>query len=233
MSTKSIVTPPGDVIDLSLPMSKETAQALQLGQMITVSGPLFTGRSLFHIRAIRDDVFPPLDYEAVNCFFHVGPVMRQADDGWHVVSVEPTSSIRFERYAPDVIRRFGLRTLIGKTTMGRASAAALRDVGGVYLSKVGICGNFLAKQITRIREVHFLDELGKTEATWVLEVERFGPFFVAIDAQGNSYFEQLARETDARMPSINQELQIPRDFQYTPVNPTGCVTSDSGESHAG
>ena len=111
-----------------------------------------------------------------------------------------------------------LRTLIGKTTMGPNTAEALAEVGGVFLSKIGLCGNQLAQQVKKIREVHFVDELGKTEATWVFEVERFGPFFVAIDANGNSYFENLDADVESRFPEAAKTLGIPADYQYTHVN---------------
>ena len=68
--------------DIKLPMSEADARSLQLGEMITVSGLLFTGRSRFHIRAIEDDLFPPIDYDKINCFFHVGPVMKQENGEW-------------------------------------------------------------------------------------------------------------------------------------------------------
>ncbi len=204
--------------DLKLPLSAEDAAALQLGEMVTVSGLIFTGRSRFHIRAVVDDVYPPLDYGQINCFSHVGPVMKQTPDGWEVVSIEPTSSIRFERYGADVVRKFKLRTLIGKTTMGPRTAEALKEVGGVYLSKIGLSGNSLRKQVKKVREVYFLDELGKTEATWVFEVENFGPFFVAIDANGQNYFEQLARDVEQAMPECLRELGVPGDYACTEVN---------------
>lgn len=207
-----------DIRNLALPLTAECARELKLGQLVTVSGRLFTGRSRFHIRAIADGTHPPLDYGAVNCFFHVGPVMADENGRWRVVSAEPTSSIRFERYGADVIRKFGLRTLIGKTTMGPATARALQDVGGVFLSKIGLCGNELASQVTRVVDVHFLEELGKTEATWVLDVSHFGPFFVAIDAHGGSYFEQLEQETAMRLPEIERRLGISPDFTFTEVN---------------
>jgi len=206
---------------LQLPLSEDEARELALGDMVTVTGAVFTGRSRFHIRAIEQGVVPPLDFGAVNCFFHVGPVMRQTAAGWEIVSIEPTSSIRFERYGGEVVRRLGLRTLIGKTTMGPKTAAALAEVGGVYLSKIGICGNQLAAQVKRVREVHFLEELGKTEATWVFEVERFGPFFVAIDARGRSYFEELDAQTRSRMARVERGLGIPEGFDYTDVNASG------------
>jgi len=204
---------------LQLPLSEEQARCLKLGDMVTVSGLLFTGRSRFHIRAVEDDIVPPLDYETINCFFHVGPVMRQKGGRWDVVSIEPTSSIRFERYSGNVIRKLKLRTLIGKTTMGPGTAAALREVGGVHLTKLGICGNLLSPQVKEVVDVHFLDELGKTEATWVFRVERFGPFFVDMDAGGRNLFENLDADIRSRMAEIDRMLGIPEDFSYTTVTP--------------
>lgn len=199
--------------DLPLPLDEATARSLALGEMVTVSGPLFTGRSRFHIRAVEEDLYPPIDYSRINTFFHVGPVMKRGEDGWEVVSVEPTSSIRFERYGADVVRKFGLRALIGKTTMGPRTAEALREVGGVYLSKIGLSGNALRQRITGVLGVHFVEELGKTEATWIFEVERFGPFFVAIDARGRDYFREYAPDT----AKAAARLGIPEDFKFTDV----------------
>ena len=162
-----------EIRDIKLPMTEEDIKSLKLGEMVTVSGLLFTGRSRFHIRAIADDVYPPVDYEKVNCFFHVGPVMRQDDGEWKVVSCEPTSSIRFERYGADVVRKFKLRTLIGKTTMGPGTAQALKEVGGIYLSKIGLSGNALKDQVKKVHDVHFLDELGKTECTWIYSLRHY------------------------------------------------------------
>ncbi|MBI3946979.1 MAG: fumarate hydratase C-terminal domain-containing protein, partial [Armatimonadetes bacterium] len=197
------------------------ARSLPLGQMVTLSGLLFTGRSRFHIRAVDEAIVPPLDYARVNAFFHVGPVMRLQRGEWQVVSAEPTSSIRFERYGAAVVRRLGLRVLVGKTTMGRATAGALRDVGGVHLTKIGLCGNALARQVRRVRAVHFLEELGKTEATWVFEVERFGPFFVDMDARGGNYFEEQEAGSRGRLEAIERELGIPADYTFTPTRPEG------------
>ena len=208
-----------DIRHLDLPLTEDAARSLALGEMVTVTGAVFTGRSRFHIRAIELGILPPLDFAQGNAFFHVGPVMRKIDTGWEVVTAEPTSSIRFERLAADVVRKFNLRVLIGKTTVGPRTTAALREVGGVFLSKIGLCGNALAAQVRQVVEVHFLEELGKTECTWVYEVERFGPFFVAIDAHGHSYFEDLNRDVVARSRELEAALGIPADFAYTEVKP--------------
>lgn len=206
------------IVDLKLPVSANQARQLKLGQVVTVSGLVFTGRSRFHIRAIEENIIPPIDYEKVNCFFHVGPVMKKNNQGqWEIVSIEPTSSIRFERYGADVVRKLNLHVLIGKTTMGPDTSKALAEVGGVHLSKIGICGNQLSAQVKKVHEVHFLDELGKTEATWVFEVEKFGPFFVDMDASGNNYFSDLNKHVKANIEDISQSLGIPKDYSFTNV----------------
>jgi len=204
--------------ELRLPLSPQDARSLKLGEIVTVNGLLFTGRSRFHIRAIEQNIEPPVNYQAVNCFFHTGPVMQQDNGQWHTVSCEPTSSIRFERYGAAVVRKFNLRTLIGKTTMGPETARALAETNGVYLSKIGLSGNALRDQIVRVHDVYFLEELGKTEATWIYEVKNFGPFFVAIDAFGRNYFEELGTEVAAALPAIKQKLGIPHDYVDTEVN---------------
>jgi len=203
---------------LGLPLSEAEARALPLGALVTVTGLVFTGRSRFYIRAVEQGLLPPLDFQQINAFFHVGPVMRKQDGDWHIVSIEPTSSIRFERYSPEVIRRLGLRVLIGKTTMGVETAKALQEVGGVHLSKVGLCGNKLATQVRKVCGHYFLEELGVTETTWVFEVERFGPFFVDMDAQGNNYFTILNAEVEKRRSLVDAKLGIPANFSLTSVS---------------
>ena len=210
-----------EIKHLTLPLGEAEARALRLGDMATLSGLVFTGRSRFHIRAVDEGVLPPLDFAQVNAFFHVGPVMRQGAQGWETVSIEPTSSIRFEKYGGAVVRQLGLRALIGKTTMGPGTAVALREVGGVHLSKIGLCGNLLRRQVKRVVGVHFLEELGKTEATWVFEVERFGPFFVDMDAQGRNYFEEQEAEVESRIAQVRSRLGVPADFAYTRVGVEG------------
>ena len=210
--------PERDIPNLILPLSEDQARELKIGDMVTVSGFLFTGRSRFHIRAVEGNILPPIDFTHVNGFLHAGPVMRRENDEWQVISLEPTSSIRFERYGGAVIRKLGLRAILGKTTMGPGTARALRDVGAVYLSKIGVCGNLLRQQVKRVHAVYFEKELGKTEATWVLEVERFGPFLVGMDATGGNYFTELDEAVGKGMASAYRTVGVPPDLDYTKVN---------------
>jgi L(+)-tartrate dehydratase beta subunit len=87
------------------------------------------------------------------------------------------------------------------------------------LTKIGICGNILKDKIVKVHNVYFLDELGKTEATWIFEVKDFGPFFVDIDSSGNNYFEQINGEIESKMPGIYAKFGINEDYDYTKVTP--------------
>jgi len=204
--------------NLRVPLKKEDVKNLKIGDIVYVSGKLYTGRSLFHIRAIEDGILPPLNFKKMNCFLHVGPVMRKVMGKWEPVSIDPTSSIRFEKYGGAVVKKLGIRAVIGKTTMGRETMAAMREVGCVHLSKIGIYGNVLASRIKRVVDVYFIEELGKTEATWVFDVDNFGPFFVDIDSYGNNYFQELDREVDQRFKNVYKRFGIPENFAYTNVS---------------
>ncbi len=65
-----------------------------------------------------------------------------------------------------------------------------------------------------MRSVHWLEELGIAQAIWVLEVERFGPFLVESDLEGNSLFEQANRETSARLEALYRGLRAPALSRY-------------------
>lgn len=206
-------------IRLSIPLKEKEVRDLEIGDVIYLDGPIFTGRSLFHIRAIDENILPPVDFKKMNIFMHIGPVMVQVNNEWHPVSMAPTSSIRFEKYGAAVIRKLGLKGIIGKTTMGAESTVAMKEVGCVHLTVVGVMGNTLASQVTRVLNVHFLDKLGKTEATWVMELENAGPFIVSIDTHGKNLFHRVNREVEKRFEDFYAKYGISKDFTYTDVNP--------------
>ena len=75
---------------------------------------------------------PPVDLRGA-ALYHCGPVMPKKDgDGWRVTAAGPTTSIREEPYQADVIRRYGVRAVIGKGGMGAKTLAALQESGAVY-----------------------------------------------------------------------------------------------------
>jgi tartrate/fumarate subfamily iron-sulfur-dependent hydro-lyase beta chain len=203
---------------LKIPLTEEDVRGLKIGDVVFLDGPVYTGRSLFHIRAIDQNIIPSLDFKQMNVLMHIGPVMEKADDSWRPVSMAPTSSIRFEKYGAAIIKKLGIRAIIGKTTMGSGTMEMMKEFGAVHLTVVGIMGNLLANQVKRVLGVYFLEELGRTEATWVMELEKGGPFIVDIDTKGNNLFHQVNRDVESRFEKFYEKFGIPKGFEYTDVN---------------
>jgi L(+)-tartrate dehydratase beta subunit len=145
-------------------------------------------------------------------------MMEKAGNSWKPISMTLTASIRFEKYGAAMIHKLGLRAMVGKTTMGVETMKAMQSWGAVHLTTVGIMTNILAGQIKRVRDVYFLDELGKTEASWVLEMEKAGPFIVDIDARGNNLFHQIHRRVEKRLEEIARKFGVPEGYQYSDMN---------------
>ncbi len=67
-----------------------------------------------------------------------GPVtLQRENDKWYVKAAGPTTSIREEPYQADVIKKYGVRAVIGKGGMGPKTLAALKEYGAVYLNGIG------------------------------------------------------------------------------------------------
>jgi fumarate hydratase class I len=133
---------------------------------------------------------PPVDLRGA-VLYHCGPVVAKEGDTWRVTAAGPTTSIREEPYQADILRRYGVRAVIGKGGMGAKTLEALKDTGAVYLNAIGGAAQFYARCITRVDDVS-LTEFGTPEAMWHLEFEDF-PAIVTMDSHGNS----LHRDVEA------------------------------------
>ncbi|HEX78157.1 MAG TPA: fumarate hydratase [Dehalococcoidia bacterium] len=200
---------------LTIPLSQEDVRGLKVGDIVYLDGLIYTARSLFQLQVVEQDILPPIDFSRLNVMVHIGPVMKKVGDSWMPVSMAPTSSIRFEKLGPTIIKKLGVRAFIGKTTMGEKTMQAMKEYGCVHLSVVGVMGNIFAKQVKRVVEVHNL-ELGIPEATWVMEVENAGPFIVDIDTHGNNLFHQVNAEVEKRFDQVYEKYGL-KDFAYTNV----------------
>lgn len=173
---------------LTIPLSEDDARSLNVRDTVYLNGRIFTCRSQFQIRALEQDTVPELDFRVHNVMFHMGGIVKKEADRWKVVSLLATSSIRFEKLGAAIVRKMGLRAVIGKGTMGEQTMQEMKSFGCVHLSWGGLMGNILAQRVANVVEVYDLETLGQLEATWVLDVENFGPFVVSIDTKGNNLF---------------------------------------------
>jgi len=184
---------------LRTPIAEDEVRALKAGDVIYVSGLLFTARDEAHkVLLERGEPFP-LEGLAL---FHCGPVVRKRGDGWEVIAAGPTTSMRMESLEPEFLRRFKPRVIVGKGGMGEETLAALSEVGAVYCHFTGGAGALAAQRIKGVREVHHLEELGIPEAVWVFEVERFGPLVVAMDAHGRSLYAEVGAAVETNLEKV-------------------------------
>ena len=95
----------------------------------------------------------------------------------------------------DIIRRLGVRLVIGKGGMGASTLAALRECGAVYLQGVGGAAALTARRIAAVEGVYLLDEFGPTEAMWQLRLDGLEAI-VGMDSHGASLFDAV-RESSA------------------------------------
>ncbi len=176
----------GREIPLQAPISEAAVRALKVGDVVLISGRMFTGRDAVHAHLMKHE--PPVDL-AGGVLYHCGPVVARDGDGWRVTAAGPTTSIREEPYQAEILERYGVRVVIGKGGMGPKTLAGLQASGAVYLNAVGGAAQFYARCIEAVAGVSLM-EFGTPEAMWHLEVRDF-PAIVTMDAHGNSLHKDV------------------------------------------
>ena len=176
----------GREVVLTAPISEEQIRALRVGDVVLVSGRMYTGRDAVHAHLVKNA--PPVDLDG-QVLYHCGPVMVKEEDRWSVKAAGPTTSIREEPYQGDIIKRYGVRAVIGKGGMGAKTLAAMKEAGAVYLNAIGGAAQFYARCIESVDGVS-LTEFGTPEAMWAFRVRDF-PAIVTMDAHGNSLHKEV------------------------------------------
>ncbi len=190
----------GREVALESPLTDAQVRALKVGDVVLLSGRMFTGRDAVHAHLMKHD--PPVDMRG-SILYHCGPVVVKEGDSWRVTAAGPTTSIREEPYQADIIKRYGVRAVIGKGGMGAKTLAALKEHGAVYLNAIGGAAQFYAQSITAVDGVSLL-EFGTPEAMWHLRTAGF-PAIVTMDAHGNSLHADIERESGQHLEVIGMK----------------------------
>lgn len=199
--------------ELKTPFDPAEIAKLRVGDLVYVSGKAFTCRSRLH-RWVFDENHPaPGAALERDLLIHVGPIVLRHPHRYELVSFMPTSSIRFEKWGARSVEHWGLKMIIGKTTMGPETMEAMKRLGCVHASPQGVSPNLWASQI-QITDVELFDELGTIEATWHMDLEKLGPFVIDIDTQGNNLFEQVDERVAENKARVYERLGL-TDFEYT------------------
>ncbi|MGM7636789.1 fumarate hydratase [Bacillus sp. Hm123] len=189
-------------VTLQAPITEEQIRELKVGDVVRINGMMYTGRDAIHKYLTDHDA--PVDLNG-QVIYHCGPVMLKDEEGqWHVKAAGPTTSIREEPYQGDIMKKFGIRAVIGKGGMGPKTLAALKEHGGVYLNAIGGAAQYYADCIKSVEGVDLM-EFGIPEAMWHLQVEGFTAV-VTMDSHGNSLHEAVDKSSLEKLAQFKEPV---------------------------
>jgi fumarate hydratase class I len=192
----------GREVVLQTPISEAQIRELRVGDVVVINGLMHTGRDAFHKYMMDHDC--PVDLNG-SVLYHCGPVMMKDEQGeWHVKAAGPTTSIREEPYQGEIMKKFGIRAVIGKGGMGAKTLAALKEHGGVYLNAIGGAAQYYAQCLKKVEGVDFL-EFGIPEAMWHLQTEGFAAI-VTMDSHGNSLHAEVEKSSFEKLQSFKEPV---------------------------
>lgn len=169
---------------LNAPLSDADARMLRSGDVVFLSGIIYTARDVAHKKL--DDLLnegKPLPIELKGAvIYYVGPT--PPPPGYVIGSAGPTTSYRMDAFAPR-LHSLGAKASIGKGIRNPAVRQALKDHGGVYFGATGGAGALLSTCIKEAKVVAF-PEMGP-EAIRELRVENL-PLLVINDSVGGELY---------------------------------------------
>ena len=189
----------GREVVLTAPLTEAQMRALKVGDVVLINGEMNTGRDNVHAYLMKNP--PPMDLNG-SVLYHCGPVMLKQGDEWKVKAAGPTTSIREEPYQADVIKKYGVRAVIGKGGMGAKTLAALKECGAVYLNAIGGAAQYYARTVEKVLGVELM-EFGVPEAMWRLRVKNFAAI-VTMDAHGNSLHVDVEKTTGEALETLRE-----------------------------
>ena len=185
--------------ELATPVGEETIRRLRVNDTVTLQHRLFGIRDATQIALFDRGRTTRFDLHG-QAVIHTAPNVRKvavsADNptGYASVCIGTTTSMRMERFTEPLMRDLGVRIIVGKGGLARASLDAFRKYGGVYLAIVGGTAALETTWIEAIEDVD-LDDLNP-ESLWQFRIRGFGPLRVAMDSRGGSLYESV--DADAR-----------------------------------
>ena len=191
----------GKEVPLQTPLNEEQVRKLKVGDVVLINGEVYTGRDAVHSYLMKHA--PPVSLQGT-VLYHCGPVVLKNNGSYKITAAGPTTSIREEPYQAEIIKRYGVRAVMGKGGMGAKTLAGLKDCGAVYLNAIGGAAQYYSRCIEDVLGVHLL-EFGIPEAMWHLRVRDF-PAIVTMDANGNSLHADVEKASAIVLASLAEPV---------------------------
>jgi L(+)-tartrate dehydratase beta subunit len=196
---------------LETPIIEAQARELRVNDTVSLEGALFGIRDANQIALFdrgRKTRFDMRGHAAIHTAPNVKKVApsKEHPTGYAPICVGTTTSARMERFTRPLMGELGVRLVIGKGGLGKASLDAFAEFGGAYLAIIGGTAALETTWIEAIEDVD-LDDLNP-ESLWKFRVRGFGPLLVAMDSHGASLYEVVDREARARRAKTLSRLGV-------------------------
>lgn len=177
--------------DFQMPVTEAQIRSLNVNDTVSLNGTLYGIRDATQIHMFdrgRKTKFDMKGHAVIHTAPNVKKVEKSADHpaGYAPICIGTTTSARMERFTRPLMTDYGVRIVIGKGGLADASAAAFKELGGVYLAIIGGTAALETTWVEQIEAVD-LDDLNP-ESLWKFRVKDFGPLLVAMDAHGGSLY---------------------------------------------
>lgn len=189
---------------LTTPIKNEDIEQLEAGDIVYLDGYLITCRDMPHRRLVELGRQLPVDLQGL-AIFHAGPIVAKDGEGWKMISIGPTTSMRMEVHEKEFIKQTGVKLIIGKGGMGPNTEEGCKTYKALHAVFPGGCAVLAASEVEKIERVEWL-ELGMPEAMWVCRVKQFGPLIISIDTKGNNLFESNKVKFNAKKATLVAEI---------------------------
>lgn len=196
---------------LQPPVTEAQVRALEVGDTVTLEGPLFGIRDANQIALFDKGRATRFDMRG-HAAMHTAPNVRKVaaspehPTGYAPVCVGTTTSARMERFTAPLMERLGVRLVVGKGGLGPASLEAFARLGGAYLALIGGTAALETTWVEAIEDVD-LDDLNP-ESLWKFRVRGFGPLLVAMDSHGGSLYDAVDGRARSRRANALARLGV-------------------------
>lgn len=198
---------------LTTPLKREDIEDLAIDDIVYITGDLYTMMYYDHFTRLLDMKAAgeslPMELEGA-AIYHTGTIFKRREDGsYDFRAIGTTTSSKFNSFTPDLVRKLGIRAILGKGGMDRATLDAMRECGCVYLALAGGCSAIYTCKVDRL-EKEYWPESHKSWADNMLKlnVTSYGPLFVSMDAHGNSLYGEAQGVSEDRRDMIYKKLGI-------------------------
>jgi L(+)-tartrate dehydratase beta subunit len=197
--------------DVNMPVDEATVRGWKAGDTVTLNGLLFGIRDRTQIEMFDRHRRARFDMNG-HAVIHTAPNVRKVEKsaqypaGYEPICVGTTTSARMERFTRPLMKEYGVRVVIGKGGLQEDSAAAFREMGGVYLAIIGGAAALETTWIEAIEDVD-LDDVNP-ESLWQFRVKGFGPLLVGMDSHGGNLYTEVANESQARRAAVLASLGV-------------------------